>query len=43
MLFAGFDVYQHHMTLLGIIVFGVLGDLAGASIAYAIGYFGRTS
>src|SRR5436305_15104692 len=39
MLFAGFNVYQGHLTLLGIIVFGVIGDMAGASIAYAIGYF----
>ncbi len=41
MLFAGFNVYQGHLTLLGIIAFGVLGDMAGASIAYAIGYYGR--
>jgi membrane protein DedA with SNARE-associated domain len=41
MLFAGFNVYQGHLTLLGIVVFGVLGDMVGASIAYAIGYFGR--
>lgn len=41
MLFAGFNVYNHHHTLLGIIVFGVIGDLIGASIAYAIGYWGR--
>jgi membrane protein DedA with SNARE-associated domain len=40
MLFAGFSVDTHHLTLLGIIVFGVLGDVIGASIAYAIGYFG---
>jgi membrane protein DedA with SNARE-associated domain len=40
MLFSGFNVYQHHLTLLGIIVFGVLGDIAGASIAYAIGRYG---
>lgn len=40
MLFAGFDVYQGNQTLLGIIVAGVVGDVAGASIAYAIGYFG---
>lgn len=40
MLFAGFNVYQHHLTLLGIIVFGVIGDMLGASVAYAIGYFG---
>jgi membrane protein DedA with SNARE-associated domain len=41
MLFAGFNVYQHHLTLLGIIVAGVLGDTLGASLAYAIGYYGR--
>jgi membrane protein DedA with SNARE-associated domain len=41
MLFAGFDVYQGNLTLLGIIVAGVIGDVLGASIAYAIGYFGR--
>ncbi|HWF36481.1 MAG TPA: DedA family protein [Solirubrobacteraceae bacterium] len=41
MLFAGFNVYEHHLTLLGVIVFGVLGDTIGASIAYAIGYYGR--
>ncbi len=27
--------------MFGIIVFGVLGDVIGASIAYAIGYYGR--
>jgi membrane protein DedA with SNARE-associated domain len=41
MLFAGFNVFQGHQTLLGIIVAGVIGDLAGASVAYAIGYYGR--
>ncbi len=41
MLFAGFDVYSHHLTMLGIIVFGVLGDLVGATIAYAIGFWGE--
>jgi membrane protein DedA with SNARE-associated domain len=41
MLFAGFDVYRGHQTLLGIIVAGVAGDMLGATIAYAIGYFGR--
>ena len=40
MLFAGFNVDTHHLTLIGIIVFGVLGDVIGASAAYAIGYFG---
>lgn len=41
MLLAGFNVFQHHLTLVGIIVAGVAGDVAGASIAYAIGYYGR--
>jgi membrane protein DedA with SNARE-associated domain len=41
MLFAGFNVYQGHLSLVGIIGFGVLGDILGASIAYAIGYWGR--
>jgi membrane protein DedA with SNARE-associated domain len=36
MLFAGFN-----LGLAGIIVFGVLGDIVGASIAFAIGYYGR--
>ena len=40
MLFAGFDVFKGNLTLPGIIVAGVVGDVAGASIAYAIGYFG---
>jgi membrane protein DedA with SNARE-associated domain len=41
MLFAGFNVSEGNLTLFGIIVAGVVGDLAGASIAYGIGYFGR--
>jgi membrane protein DedA with SNARE-associated domain len=41
MLFAGFNVYQGNLTLIGVIVAGVLGDTLGASIAYAIGYYGR--
>jgi membrane protein DedA with SNARE-associated domain len=41
MLFAGFNVSEGNLSLLGIIVFGVLGDMIGASIAYAIGYWGR--
>jgi membrane protein DedA with SNARE-associated domain len=40
MLFAGFNVDQHHLTLLGIIIAGVIGDVLGASVCYAIGYFG---
>jgi membrane protein DedA with SNARE-associated domain len=41
MLFAGFNVSEGHLSLFEIIVFGVLGDMIGASIAYAIGYWGR--
>ena len=41
MLFAGFNVSEGHLTMAGILVFGVLGDVIGASIAYGIGYFGR--
>jgi membrane protein DedA with SNARE-associated domain len=41
MLFAGFDVYQGHQTLVGIILAGVVGDVLGATIAYSIGYWGR--
>ncbi len=40
MLFAGFNVYQGNFSLIGIIAFGVGGDLIGASIAYAIAFFG---
>lgn len=40
MLFAGFNVDTHHLTMIGIIVSGVVGDVLGASICYAIGYFG---
>jgi membrane protein DedA with SNARE-associated domain len=40
LLFSGFNVDTHHLTLIGIILFGILGDVLGASIAYAIGYFG---
>ncbi len=41
MLFAGFDVFQGNLSMPGIIIAGVVGDVAGASIAYAIGYYGR--
>jgi membrane protein DedA with SNARE-associated domain len=40
MLFAGFDVFQGNLSLPGIIIAGVVGDMAGASIAYSIGYYG---
>jgi membrane protein DedA with SNARE-associated domain len=41
MLFAGFNVSEGHLSLVGIIVAGLVGDVLGASIAYAIGRFGR--
>jgi membrane protein DedA with SNARE-associated domain len=41
MLFAGFNVYQGHLTMIGIILAGLIGDLLGATIAYWIGYFGQ--
>jgi membrane protein DedA with SNARE-associated domain len=41
MLFAGFSVSEGEMTLFGIVAAGVLGNLVGSWIAYAIGYFGR--
>jgi len=47
MLFAGFAVVDaaatpgHHLTLLGIVAAGVIGNLVGSWIAYGVGYFGR--
>jgi membrane protein DedA with SNARE-associated domain len=47
MLFAGFAVadaaaaHGHHLTLLGIVAAGVLGNLVGSWIAYGVGYYGR--
>ncbi len=41
MLFAGFDVYQHTLSLAGMIIAGLIGDIGGALIAYAIGRYGR--
>jgi membrane protein DedA with SNARE-associated domain len=41
MLFAGFSVSEGDMSLFGIVAAGVLGNLAGSWIAYAVGYFGR--
>src|SRR5436190_1403521 len=41
MLFAGFNVSEGNMTLLGIVVAGVLGNLVGSLIAYGVGYYGR--
>ena len=41
MLFAGFKVSDGTLTLFGIVAAGVLGNLLGSWIAYAIGYYGR--
>ena len=41
MLFAGFSVSKGELTMVGIIVAGVLGNLLGSWIAYAVGYYGR--
>jgi membrane protein DedA with SNARE-associated domain len=41
MLFAGFKVDDGTLTLFGIVTAGVLGNLVGSWIAYAIGYYGR--
>jgi membrane protein DedA with SNARE-associated domain len=41
MLFAGFNVSEGNMTLLGIVVAGVLGNIVGSLIAYGVGYYGR--
>ncbi len=41
MLFAGFSVSNGDMTLLGITVAGVAGNVVGSWIAYAAGYYGR--
>ena len=41
MLFAGFDVANGDWSLWEITAAGVLGNLVGSWIAYAVGYFGR--
>jgi membrane protein DedA with SNARE-associated domain len=41
MLFAGFSVSEGDMTMFGIVAAGVLGNLVGSWIAYAVGYFAR--
>jgi membrane protein DedA with SNARE-associated domain len=38
--FAGFAVSQGHMSLLGIVVAGVAGNLCGSWISYGVGYYG---
>jgi membrane protein DedA with SNARE-associated domain len=41
MLFAGFSVSKGELTLFEIVAAGVLGNLVGSWIAYAVGYYGR--
>jgi membrane protein DedA with SNARE-associated domain len=41
MLFAGFAVSKGELTLAGVVTAGVLGNLVGSLIGYAIGFFGR--
>jgi membrane protein DedA with SNARE-associated domain len=41
MLFAGFSVSQGDLTLVGVVVAGVLGNVVGSLIAWAVGYLGR--
>ena len=41
MLLAGFSVSQGHLTLLGIVVAGVLGNVVGSLVAWGVGYLGR--
>jgi membrane protein DedA with SNARE-associated domain len=41
MLFAGFAVSKGELTLFGIVAAGVLGNLVGSWISYAVGYYGR--
>lgn len=38
--FAGFAVSEGELSLFGIVAAGVLGNLVGSWIAYAVGYFG---
>jgi membrane protein DedA with SNARE-associated domain len=42
MLFAGFAVSKGELTMAGIVIAGVLGNLVGSLAGYAIGYYGRT-
>src|SRR3954453_23508808 len=41
MLFAGFSVSKGELTMIGIMLAGVLGNLVGSWVAYAVGYYGR--
>jgi membrane protein DedA with SNARE-associated domain len=41
MLFAGFSVAEGELTMFGVVTAGVLGNVLGSWIAYAVGYYGR--
>jgi membrane protein DedA with SNARE-associated domain len=41
MLFAGFNVSQGDLSLAGIVIAGVLGNVVGSLIAWGVGYMGR--
>src|SRR3954464_14416965 len=41
MLFAGFNVSDHHYSLFAAVAVGSAANLVGSWIAYAIGYYGR--
>jgi membrane protein DedA with SNARE-associated domain len=41
MLFGGFDVSNGSQTLIGVMVAGLAGNMAGSWLTYAIGYYGR--
>src|SRR3954465_8766063 len=41
LLFAGFNVSEHHYSLLAVVAVGTAANLVGSWIAYGVGYFGR--
>ena len=41
MLFAGFNVSEGDLTLLGIVAAGVIGNVVGSWVAWGAGYYGR--
>src|ERR671921_1382485 len=41
MLFAGFNVHEGEYSLFAVTAVGVLANLLGSWIAYAVGYYGR--
>jgi membrane protein DedA with SNARE-associated domain len=41
MLFAGFTVSEGHQTMLGVVAAGMVGQMLGSWLVYAVGYYGR--